>query len=267
MTPPPKFKWSFGALTQPSQSFYTSSVNRHQSKIGLSGVIAASGVHALAAAQHSTVTSQGNLSYESFVDGLLGEGEHLLIPLNACVAFDYAGLSSAPPSGVPTQLHWFRRGLMVLTNQRLLMLTASASVSNEVTPIPWRTVKGKDEGYEIKSTVGDSKEFYPIQLSAVKTFRFTLSADSTATFYVESKVQNWCCCVCSKDWFATSPQPSLAKQSKREIVLKLDLPPWSERAVLTICAADTTPLETVKYFVSQLQSMVGTASPIAQQPC
>eukprot|EP00037_Helgoeca_nana_P032868 m.415724 g.415724 ORF g.415724 m.415724 type:complete len:539 (-) comp29723_c0_seq1:129-1745(-) len=273
MRQPTKLKWSFGGLTQSSQAFYASSVNKHEYTVGLGNIIATSGIRTLAAAQHSTGTSQGHVLYESFLDGLLGVDEHLLSPLSECVAFDHAELSSAAPSAVPKQLHQFRRGLVVLTNKRLLMLTASAFVTNEVTAIPWRgTVNGKDEGYEIKSTVGDSKVFYPIQISAVKTFLFTMSEDSTATIQVESivRTQNCCCLLLFpnlKEWFATSPQPRLAKQSKRKIVLKLDLPPWSERAVLTIDAADTIPLETFKGFISQLQSVVETASPIEQQPC
>jgi len=261
--PPPTFTWSVSTLTQPSQSFYAASVNRHQSRAMLSEAIASSAERALSAAERCTVTSQGSMTYEGFVSGLLGSGEYLVVPMASCVAFDGATLASAKDIANLKPLHRLKRGLVVLTNKRLLLLSASASVSNEVAAIPWRKVKDKDEGYEVKCTVGDSKEFFPIDLSAVKTFRFTMSVNSTASFHVESQAEECCCCVCSKKWLTHSPEPSLSMQHKREIVVCLDLPPWSERAMLTIYVASTMMLETIKGFVFQLQSLI---EPVTQQP-
>jgi hypothetical protein len=151
LLPPPTFTWSTSTLTPPSQSLYASSVRRHQSESVLSAVIASSGERALGTAQHSTVMSEGHMTYDSFVDGLLGVGERLTVALSDCVAFDCAVIEPASTKGGGGggggfEPHWFKRGLAIVTNQRLLMVSASASVINEIATIPWRSKNGKDEG-------------------------------------------------------------------------------------------------------------------------
>ena len=110
---------------------------RHQSKAQLRSVIGDSGHRALQAAQHHISKSQGQMTYESFVEGLLGRGEQLLTPLHASIGFDTATIAAfkdhQEPTGKP--FHWFKPGIMVLTNQRLLMMSASFWSVNEVTPV------------------------------------------------------------------------------------------------------------------------------------
>ena len=120
--------------------------------------------------------------------------------------------------------------------------------------------------------MGDAKEFYPIELSAIKSFRFASITDSSSSFEVASREEKcWGCCSCpwcfttNKTWFTRTSEPRVYKADRREIVLYLDLPPWSERAILTVSVGAGIPLDTVKGFVAQLQSVIATA-PVAQQP-
>lgn len=120
--------------------------------------------------------------------------------------------------------------------------------------------KPKDEAYDVKSTVGDSKEFYPIAISAVKSFHFASIKDSAASYRVESTQQcctscDSCCCV-DKSWFSETDEPRVSSSETTVIVIYLDLPPWSQRSMLTIEVGKETSLANVKRFVALLQCAV-----------
>jgi hypothetical protein len=75
-----------------------------------------------------------------------------------------------------------------------------------------------------------------------------------------------CCCFVDKFWSSRIDEPRVGSSETTVIVIYLELPPWSQRSVLTIDVATTTSLATVKKFVALLQSALDVTKVIDEQP-
>jgi hypothetical protein len=92
--------------------------------------------------QQNVTDKQGEMTYQSFVDGLLCKNEHFLTPISVHtqgVAFDSAQIAAVTDEASFKQNHSFKSGIVVLTDKRMILLSASAWVFNEVSVVAARS--------------------------------------------------------------------------------------------------------------------------------
>eukprot|EP00038_Savillea_parva_P009829 m.186104 g.186104 ORF g.186104 m.186104 type:complete len:333 (+) comp16673_c0_seq1:96-1094(+) len=264
--PEPTFEWSTDTLTPSSADVMADSVNQQRSHARLTEEIMLSGKRVVETARHNTeMETRGSMTYDTFVSGLLETDEEFIVPLHQSLVFDSADIE--PVSGEPMRgTHSLKRGMAVLTNRRLLLLSASATVLNEITTASMQ--KGSGQAYELYTSVEDCKEFYPIDITAVKTARFVMAVTSTASLQVKSREEDCfpCFCfVCDTIWFASPSEPDVSTSHQREVVFSIELPPWKRKTELTLVVPVNVDLEIIKNFVAHLQPLIKSAPTAANE--
>lgn len=201
-----------------------------------------------------------DVGYDSFLAGLLLTGE---TPTG--VSLPYQSITFQSPTSIadanngPFSLE-LRPGQLLLTNQRLLLLSCIRSSSNELQA--FGDPKKLPGGYSVSSVISDTRFFWPLPISSLLTLRMDVDVGINSQINIMGKKNTDCCsCItqlcCLKRWI---PQPlqQIARNNRR-IEMCLNIPPWNQKSIMIIHVDPLVDFEYIKTFVVGVQKSITDA--------
>ncbi|XP_041352832.1 uncharacterized protein LOC121371191 [Gigantopelta aegis] len=193
------------------------------------------------------------LTYEQLIQGMLVEGEKLL--LGGCWLY-FTNVEYFDADGKCTTREPIGRGRICLTSQRLLVL--SAEIFTESTVSEFGDPTKRSGGYTLNVTKKNNLFYQNLPLTNFHSAELSAAVGTSAQTKVS--VRNplcWglCSCLgvgrCSRTWGATPPR--MTTFNRRTIRLGVSMPPWATKTIMVVHLDPEMSLTTARDLVSQLQ--------------
>lgn len=237
-------------LDPPSQQLFNSMNGKHMSADSLTTALNTSGSQLMQDVQGRFVSLKGNMDYNSFLTGLTLQDETIV---STDPHLQYKAMTITDEHGVLLQTKVGGRAL--LTNQRLLFLCSQYSQTSSLKE--FGDAKKLPGGYTMEMSCNDSTYFLPIPLSAFKSIEMegrTGVSGSISTHASTPPCKGWLgCCGCLKTW---KSMPMVYNEfNEMKLMFGVLMPPWDNRRYFTLHLEPIVPIQYLKDFVSNIQTM------------
>lgn len=196
------------------------------------------------------VSMQDHVNFDALTKGMLLDEETILgqpIPYNSAIGRHATNGTST--LSLPN-------GNVVLTNQRLLFVSATASQNL------WATKKVQTQT-NVSFTVQDNCRYFPVALNLTRHVSMEIFTKATQHSTV-TETPGGCCCCTYTNW--TNSTPISVPARARCVKMGILLPPWNTATDLTISFTPTASLEEIRSFVHQVETVQTSSNPFVAQP-
>jgi hypothetical protein len=192
----------------------------------------------------------------------LAPGEEVRFAL-ATSSFGFESENKSAATSIQGTHKWLWPGHLIMTSQRLLLLTEQPAVSSSLTFGPGSQMNPVEGGGVYGMTYGlhEASWMFPVPLRNLKHVQLESYAGVESRMIMRPRAQGCCSCCpecihccCCPTWRLERHREQTETVRHLTLTMGLLLPPWDEKHILKVSVNSQVPLLQLHLFVAQFQN-------------